>query len=97
METWDAIRARRNVRRFEDRPIPPEDLDQILEAARRTPSSTNQQGWDFVVSPTLVEPSDSALCTMSLTHGGFDNDAATQHAILTRIARRRTAGLGSGS
>jgi nitroreductase len=49
METWDAIRARRNVRRFEDRPIPPEDLDRILEAARRTPSSTNQQGWDFVV------------------------------------------------
>src|SRR5262249_58282338 len=49
METWDAIRARRNVRQFEDRPIPPEDLDRILEAARRTPSSTNQQGWDFVV------------------------------------------------
>ena len=49
METWDAIRARRNVRQFEDRPIPPEDLERILEAARRTPSSTNQQGWDFVV------------------------------------------------
>ena len=49
VETWDAIRARRNVRRFEDRPIPAEDLERILEAARRTPSSTNQQGWDFVV------------------------------------------------
>ena len=49
METWDAIRGRRNVRRFEDRPIPAEDLDHILEAARRTPSSTNQQGWDFVL------------------------------------------------
>jgi nitroreductase len=49
METWDAIRARRNVRQFQDRPIPPEDLDQILEAARRTPSSRNWQPWDFVV------------------------------------------------
>jgi nitroreductase len=49
METWDAIRARRNVRQFEDRPIPAGDLDRILEAARRTPSSTNQQAWDFVV------------------------------------------------
>ena len=49
MDTWDAIRARRNVRDYEDRPIRPEDLDQILEAARRTPSSTNQQRWDFVV------------------------------------------------
>jgi nitroreductase len=49
VETWDAIRARRNVRAFEDRPIPPDRLDRILEAARRTPSSTNQQAWDFVV------------------------------------------------
>jgi nitroreductase len=49
METWDAIRARRNVRDFEDRPIPADDLDRILEAGRRTPSSRNQQRWDFVV------------------------------------------------
>ena len=49
METWDAIRSRRNVRAFEDRPIPAEDLGLVLEAARRTPSSTNQQAWDFVV------------------------------------------------
>ena len=48
MDTWDAIRARRNVRTFEDRPIPPEDLDRILEAAWRTPSARNEQPWDFV-------------------------------------------------
>ena len=49
METWDAIRARRNVRSFTDEPVPDAVLDQILEAARRTPSSSNQQRWDFVV------------------------------------------------
>ena len=49
VETWDAIRARRNVRRYADRPIEPSDLDRILEAGRRTPSSVNQQAWDFVV------------------------------------------------
>jgi nitroreductase len=49
VETWDAIRARRNVRRYAERPIEPSDLDRILEAARRTPSSVNQQAWDFVV------------------------------------------------
>ena len=26
METWDAIKARRNVREFEDRPLPEEHL-----------------------------------------------------------------------
>lgn len=49
METWDAIRARRNVRAYEDTPIPEEHLARILEAARRTPSSVNQQAWDFVL------------------------------------------------
>ena len=49
METWDAIRSRRNVRAYEDTPIPEEHLARILEAARRTPSSVNQQAWDFVL------------------------------------------------
>ena len=49
METWDAIRSRRNVRSYQDRPIDVQVLEQILEAARRAPSSMNQQAWDFVV------------------------------------------------
>ena len=49
METWDAIRSRRNVRSYADEAIAPKDLDQILEAGRRTPSAGNQQAWDFVV------------------------------------------------
>jgi nitroreductase len=49
METWDAIRARRNVRAYEDRAIPPEHLDRVLDAGRRSPSAMNLQRWDFVV------------------------------------------------
>ena len=49
METWDALWSRRNVRAYEDITIADEDLARILEAARRTPSSMNQQAWDFVV------------------------------------------------
>jgi nitroreductase len=49
VDTWDVIRSRRNVRAYADSTIAQEDLDRILEAARRTPSSMNQQGWDFVV------------------------------------------------
>ena len=49
METWDAIRARRNVREFDERPLPGEDLERILEAGRRAPSSRNWQPWDFVL------------------------------------------------
>jgi nitroreductase len=49
METWEAITARRNVRSFTDHPIPAADLDRILEAGRRSPSSQNWQPWDFVL------------------------------------------------
>jgi nitroreductase len=49
MQTWEAITARRNVREFTDEPVPTDQLDRILEAARRTPSSQNTQPWDFVV------------------------------------------------
>src|SRR3954470_4876339 len=49
METWDAITSRRNVRSFDDRAIAGADLDRILEAGRRAPSSRNWQPWDFVV------------------------------------------------
>jgi nitroreductase len=49
VETWDAIRARRNVRDYADRPITDEHLDQILEAGRRSPSANNWQPWDFVL------------------------------------------------
>ena len=49
MQTWDAITSRRNVRSFAGRPIPAEDLDPILEAGRRSPSSQNWQPWDFIL------------------------------------------------
>ena len=49
MHTWDAVRTRRNVRRFADRPIAAEDLDRIVAAAALAPSSMNEQRWMFVV------------------------------------------------
>jgi nitroreductase len=58
MTAWDAIRSRRDVRAFDSRPIPAADLDQILEAGRRSPSSRNWQPWDFIVvtgRPQLTE------------------------------------------
>ena len=49
MQTWDAIRARRNVRQYTGQPIAREDLERICEAGRLAPSAGNGQPWDFVV------------------------------------------------
>src|ERR1700754_1860339 len=49
METWDAIRARRDVRDYTADPVPDEHLTRIAEAGWRAPSASNRQHWDFVV------------------------------------------------
>lgn len=49
METWDAIRARRNVRRYTAQPVAETDLERIAEAGWRAPSAKNRQPWDFIV------------------------------------------------
>jgi nitroreductase len=49
MDTWDAIRARRNVRTYKDEQLPEKALDLILEAAWRSPSSNNEQRWEIVL------------------------------------------------
>lgn len=48
METWQAINTVRVVRRFAGRPLADEHLDRILNAARRTGSSKNEQKWAFI-------------------------------------------------
>lgn len=62
MDTWDALRARRNVRSYEPRPIPGPDLERILEAGRRAPSASNRQPWDFIV--VTERPQLEALATV---------------------------------
>lgn len=42
-------RNRRPVRRFDDRPVPDETLDCVLECARYAPSAREDQPWRFVV------------------------------------------------
>ena len=49
MDVLDAIRSRRSVRKWLNRPVPPEAVQQILEAGRWAPSAGNFQPWCFIV------------------------------------------------
>jgi nitroreductase len=49
MNVWDAVRTKRAVREFADRPIEPAVLERILRAGTRAHSSKNQQRWAFIV------------------------------------------------
>ena len=46
---FDAIRKRRSVRSYQDRPVEKEKLEKVLEAARLAPSAKNRQEWRFIV------------------------------------------------
>lgn len=43
------IKGRRSIRRFENKPIPENDLQQILEAVQWSPSWANTQCWEVIV------------------------------------------------
>lgn len=49
MDAIDAIMTRRSTREFTDRPIEPEKLRQLLEAAMSGPSCVNARDWAFLV------------------------------------------------
>ncbi|HHW09385.1 MAG TPA: nitroreductase [Firmicutes bacterium] len=49
MELYEAIRTRRSVRAYEDRPIPEDVLMRVMEAARLAPSARNLQPWKFIL------------------------------------------------
>ena len=45
-----AIQNRRSIRRFSDRPVPRELVEEVLLAGTLAPSSKNRQPWRFIVS-----------------------------------------------
>jgi len=48
MNVSDAIRTKRAVRKFQDKPLPEDVIHAILNAGRRSQSSKNEQTWHFI-------------------------------------------------
>jgi nitroreductase len=48
MNVSDAIRLKRAVRKFQERTLPDEVVQAIVNAGRRSQSSKNNQGWRFI-------------------------------------------------
>ena len=50
MTCIDQILSRRSIRKFKNKSVSEEVLNNILEAGRRAPSATNKQPWHFVIA-----------------------------------------------
>jgi nitroreductase len=83
---WDAIRSRRDVREFDGRPVADADLEQILEAGRRSPSSRNSQPWDFIVVTDRQQLTDLARVWRG---GGHVAHSAVTIALIAPAADQR--------
>ena len=49
MDVMEAIKTRRSIRSYQDKPVEDEKLSAVLEAGRLAPSARNLQEWKFVV------------------------------------------------
>ena len=49
MNVFEAIKTRRSIRRYREKPVEQEKLNKVLEAARLAPSAANRQPWKFIV------------------------------------------------
>ena len=67
MDALEAIRKRRSVRRFTDRPVSDEDLDEIVRLALLAPTGGMQQAWSLLV---VREPEQRAAIAELIIRGG---------------------------
>ena len=49
MELMEGILTRRSIRKFTDKKVPKEIIDELLKAAMQAPSAGNNQPWEFIV------------------------------------------------
>lgn len=49
MDVFEAIERRQSIRRYKKNPVPEQDLERIMDSARRAPSGSNLQPWRFII------------------------------------------------
>ena len=84
MDVFEAVKTVLAVRSYQDKPIPPEVTQRIVEAGHLTASSMNLQPWHFIVvedRQTLMKLGELA------THGPYTAQAAM--AIVVAIEETR--------
>ena len=80
MNVSEAIRLKRAVRKFQDKPLPDDVTRAILNAGRRAQSSKNEQGWQFIA---VRDKAILKALSETGTYAGHLAGAALGVAILT--------------
>lgn len=102
MNVFEAIAERRSIRKFEDRPVPRELIEKVLQAATLAPSGKNAQPWRFIVLEgrkkdevvDILERSVASLKEAGIPIGSSENSARIMRqspVVILVLNPRRTA------
>ena len=90
----DVIKGRRSIRRYEERDIPEQDLQQVLESIQWSPSWANTQCWEVVV---VKDPAQKERLQGTLNDTNPAKKAVTQApAVLILCGKTMSAGFYKG-
>ena len=72
-ETIKSIKERRSIRKYKDREIPKEILEELVDCGRLAPSARNVQPWEFIV---VTEKETLKMLGKIISTGPFVEDSA---------------------
>ncbi len=81
MDAIEALKSRRSIRTYADRPVERQIIEEIIDCARLAPTAMNDQPWDFVV---ITEKAALASIPPLLGHAQFIANAAFAVLVLSR-------------
>jgi coenzyme F420-0:L-glutamate ligase/coenzyme F420-1:gamma-L-glutamate ligase len=90
-DVFDAIRERRSIRKYQQKPVPQEIVEEILSAAQWAPSAHNAQPWQFIVlnDASVKRELAEAMAqswAIDMTEEGTKIDAEMRRARVERFA-----------
>jgi nitroreductase len=95
MDLFEALKGRRSVRKYAERDVPDDVLEQVLEAARCAPSWANTQCWRFVV---VKDPETRRRLSETLPAGNpARNAVASAPVVIAACGEKGTSGFYRGA
>lgn len=81
MDVRECLKTRRSIRAYQDKPVPKEIIEDIIDCARMSPSAVNIQPWEFVV---VTDPETRRKIADLTDHGKFIANAPVCVAVFCK-------------
>jgi len=81
MDFFEVVKNRCSVRAYQKKSIPPEHLEEIIDAGRQAPTARGEEPWEFIVVTQAKMLTELADIT---DHGRFLREAAAGVVVVAR-------------